>query len=400
MRILLLTLGMTLFSVVADIYIYRRVIRRRCRKGGKRAYIIGCLVIDVAIVGALLLFRYGPIDTPTLVVMWIVALFFAHVVPGLVYMIFSLPGIFVGRRFFHRLGAVLGLAVLATMVWGVTFGRSSIRVEQVEIVSDQLPEAFDGLRVVQFSDLHLGTLIGERRFVSRLVGRINELQPDIVIQSGDIVNMNADELNDRAMQQLMQIEARYGVFAAIGNHDLGFYMPDDSPITPAESLEQLIEKQCNMGWHLLVNQTEWLHEGADSIAITGLGFMARDPSPQHQLGDYTAAEMGVYGALNEQSYNITIAHTPNQWGEIRATGKADLTLSGHTHAMQMKLFGWSPAAWMYRWYSGLYPRGPYGPELYIHNEQWLYVNDGLGCVMYPMRINVRPEITLFILHRP
>ena len=386
MRILLLILTMTLLSGATDIYIYRRVIRRRFGIRGRGVYIAVCLLLDLLVAGGLLWLRYGPGDAPIMLMMWLLAIFFAHAGPSIIYVIFSLPG----GRLFHRFGAVLGLVMLGMMVGGMSFGRTSIRVEQVEILSEQLPEAFDGLRVVQFSDLHLGTLSGEEQFVERLVRKINGLRPDIVVQSGDIVNTHAGEMGEQIMEQLARIEAPEGVFAAIGNHDLGFYMSDDSPITPAESLEALIGKQEQMGWNVLVNRTEWLRRGTDSIAVTGLGFMARDPSPQHQLGNYTAADMGVYDAVPEQAYDLTIAHTPNQWEEIRATGRADLTLSGHTHAMQMKFFGWSAAKWMYRHWSGLYET----------DGQLLYVNDGLGCVMYPMRVNVRPELTLFILRRP
>lgn len=391
MKILILILSMALLSAVSDVYIYRRVVRRRLGRCGRRAWIWGCLVLDLLVVGVLLLLRYGSWEGPMGLAMWLLAIFFAHVVPNAIYMIFSLPGTLGGRRFFHRLGAGLGIAMLALMLWGMSFGRTWIRVEQVEITSDQLPETFDGLRVVQFSDLHAGTLQGRERFIGRLVERIDALQPDVVIQSGDIVNHDARELDAAAMAILSQIDATHGVFAALGNHDLGFYMHDGGALTPEQSIAQLIDKQRGMGWQLLIDRTAYIYKGIDSLAITALNYPAGDRMLNHLREAGAGTDLRTaYADVPAGIFDLTIAHTPNLWDEIRATGKADLTLSGHVHAMQTKLFGWSPAQWMYERWSGMYEA----------DNQRLYINDGLGCVMYPMRIGARPELTLFILRRP
>ena len=149
-----------------------------------------------------------------------------------------------------------------------------------------------------------------------------------------------------------------------------------------------------MGWHVLQDSTCYLHRGADSISLSGFAFDPQFKKERHdRVLPLSSAEKG-YRDVPAALYNITLVHIPQHWDEIREVGYGDLTLSGHTHAMQLKLRlgegrGWSPARLIYPRWGGRYDE----------QGSTLYINDGIGYVIYPMRIGARPEITLITLKR-
>lgn len=304
----------------------------------------------------------------------------------------TLRAIFTAVRL-PRLGIGIALLTAATLLYGAVWGRCNLRITHEEICARNLPAAFDGYRIAHFTDLHLGTLIHTEGEVGRLVERINALDPDLVCFTGDLVNIRHSELDARAMRLLQGIKAP--VVSILGNHDLGTYIRDTIAL-PAEISEQrLIEQQQQMGWMLLQDSTRYLHRGADSISLTGLSFHRAQREDRHKH-DLPMTEEGAkaYHTVPDSLYNITLVHIPQWWEQILALGYGDLTLAGHTHAMQLKLRlgkcrGWSPAAWLYERWSGRYDL----------NGSTLYINDGIGYVGYPMRIGARPEITLYTLKR-
>ncbi|MDR2886036.1 MAG: metallophosphoesterase, partial [Rikenellaceae bacterium] len=344
-------------------------------------YIVWSVAVDLAVVVAVAMFRRSSGADPAQMhaVLWTFAIFFIHLAPKLIYLVLSWLDYplrwITGRRarVFGITAAILAACVFCMMVWGVTGGRSKIRVTRIELTSPVLPEAFDGLRIVEFADLHLGNLVNKERFVNRMVDSINALRPDIVVQCGDIVNIHSGELDDATMRILSRIKARYGVYSVLGNHDLGFYIPDTTKISPQGSILDLFEKQRRLGWHLLHNQTEYIVNDNDSIAISGINFPSNDHTHNALYETYAGADLDYcYIGVPDSLYNVMLSHTPRLWDEILACGNPDLTLSGHVHAMQMKLgIGrcvWSPAEFMYPEWSGLYER----------DGKYLYVNDGMG----------------------
>lgn len=389
-----------LLALVTDIMVLRQISRRfPHRKLLKAGWLALFVVVDFAILASLLLVRSAyASDGTLLLLMWVIWAFMAFTAAKLSYLVISWPDYLIRRPrkrtkwVFSTVGFAAAVLVLYAAVGGATFGRSIIRTENVEIDSPRVPAGFDGYRIVQFSDLHLGNYADGNDIVERLVDRINALDPDLVVFTGDLVNSNAHELTDRYMEALSRINARDGVYAAWGNHDLGMYVFDGS-ITPAENAALFREKLDAMGWNLLENSSVYIHRGADSISVTGVGFPGsekhngRDISGEHSGYDPAAA----YGIVNPADFNILLAHTPNVWDEVLSHYPTDLTLSGHVHAMQFKvnLFGWhwSPAEFMYTYWSGHYE----------NDGRHLYVNDGIGYVMYPMRIGTRPEITVLTL---
>lgn len=293
-----------------------------------------------------------------------------------------------------RILALLAAAGTAcVLIRGAAAGRRTLAVHRVAIRSSRLPEAFDGLRVAQFSDLHIGTLVDPRREIAALVDSLNALQADLVIFTGDLVNIRYTELDTAAMRLLGGIRSRYGTFSVTGNHDTGRYIGDTLALPPATSLAELLRRQQAMGWRVLGNETLYLRRDGDSISLSGIAYDSELIRQRHDrmLPGYDIGP--TYRNVPQRIYNITAAHIPQLWDRILDAGYGDLTLAGHVHSMQCKvrLFGraFSPAQLLYRRWSGTYEQ----------QGKTLYVNDGIGCVGFPMRIGADPEITLFELRR-
>lgn len=337
----------------------------------------------------------------TISAMWVLYVFMLSLLPRFSFMAVSVWGfLFRGRALMVRkvifvVASVVAWALFVVMIWSGTYGRTLIRVENVEIASPQIPAAFDGYRIAQFSDLHLGNLPSSNSIVEGVVNTINGLNVDMVVNTGDLVNISSAELNDRWMDVLSKFRATDGVYSVLGNHDYGWYIYDTTYMNAATSTARLAEKQRGMGWRLLRNENVRVARGGDTIALAGVGFpqvlysgrsFDRITSSGSNLGK---AMSGVPDSM----FSVLLSHSPQLFDSMPSVAKADLTLSGHVHAMQakLKIGKWqvSPAQLLYPMFSGLYEdRGRY-----------LYINDGIGYVLYPMRIGTRPEITVFTLRR-
>ena len=290
-----------------------------------------------------------------------------------------------------RAGAVLALLTAAVLIWGATAGRTTVRVSRVEVCSAKLPAAFDGFRIVQLSDMHVGTLVSPERELQRLVDSVNAQHPDLILFTGDLVNIRSSELNDRIAAVLRGLHAP--VAAVTGNHDSGLYIKDKAHQSEAESLQAVIDWQRDIGWQVLEDTTVYLVRGADSIALSGIAY---DPAVRWKRHDHTLPPARldvVYRDVPAELFNVTAVHLPQLWEQILETPYGDLTVAGHVHSMQTKLrlFGrtFSPACLMYDRWSGRYEA----------DGRALYINDGTGYVLYPMRLGAWPEITLFTLRR-
>ena len=329
-------------------------------------------------------------DNPTWTVavsMWV---FFAYMILAVARLPLNISIIASRRRPLRIVGGVLSVAVAAAFIYGMAVTRTDYTVNRVEIVSDRLPVSFDGYSIVQISDLHIGSMVRPQHETERIVEICNSLNADMVAFCGDLVNIRWTEI-DTVADLLGRLQARDGVYAVTGNHDLGVYVRDTLALPVSENTRRVIEAERALGWHVLDNETAYIRRGGDSVSLTGLSFdrewAEKRHSPDLPTGGIGAAYVGVPHSL----FNITLAHIPQLWDDIVAEGYGDVTLSGHVHSMQMKLRvgrrGISPAAIRYRRWSGLYSEDG-------HN---LYINDGLGCVLFPMRVGARPEITLLVL---
>ncbi len=376
-----LILFFCLGAVVADMWHYRRRVRHAGR--GFRAAFIGWAALTdllpfMAGIGSLFLH-----DNDTLFMtfaQWSLYAWMLTVLPRMVFYVFSLLRL---RR--------IGFALL--FVWGATRGRTRIVVNRVAICSGRIPAAFDGFRIAQISDLHVGNLVCPERELGRIVDSIGALRPDLVLFTGDLVNIRASELDGRIRKILSRLQAPEGVWSVTGNHDIGSYIRDTTALPPATSLAQLLAAQRSMGWRILDDTTVYLRRGSDSLSLSGISFDPALRDLRHDPSLPPANLTAAYREVPDSLFNITAVHLPQLWEQVTAAGYGDLTLSGHVHSMQLKirLFGraYSPAQWLYDRWSGRYDEG----------GRTLYINDGTGYVGYPMRLGAYPEITLFTLKR-
>lgn len=214
---------------------------------------------------------------------------------------------------------------------------------------------------------------------------INELEPDLLVNTGDFINAGWREF-DRFDTILSKAKARYGQYAVMGNHDFGTYHP---AYTEAQRknhvllMNRFIEAS---GYKVLNDEFEMVSTDSSSIAIIGVTTAGSFPDIEH--GDLEKASERIYG----EDLKILLAHDPNQWDrEVAGKTGIDITFSGHTHGMQVGIFTkkikWSPAMYFYPRWSGIH-------EV---NGQYLVVNRGLGVLGMPFRIWMPPEITVITL---
>lgn len=283
---------------------------------------------------------------------------------------------------FTIIGSCVSLFTLFAVIYGSTFGITRFEVNHVEFASSNLPASFDGYKIVQISDLHMGYWKDNKDPIEKLVKLVNEQQADAVMITGDLVHREAGEL-DGFEPVLSRIKAKDGVYSILGNHDYGMYKHWGSRKKERENLNDLKKRQAAMGWKLLNNEHIFLEKGNEKIALIGVENEGKPPFPQY--GDLTKAMKGT----DDTAFKILLSHDPYHWRK-EALGKGiDLTLSGHTHGTQFAIGRISPASFVYSEWGGMYTEG----------SQALYVNVGIGSVMLPFRFGAWPEITVITLKR-
>lgn len=300
---------------------------------------------------------------------------------------------FFRRNWVRVMGVAVSAVAVVIFVYGMVVTRTDYEVRRVVIESEKVPESFDGYRIVQISDMHVGNMVCQQRELNEIISICNGLEADAIAFTGDLVDIRYSELSDDVLEHLARLKARDGIYSVTGNHDIGVYVKDSISLPPAVSVQKVIEAQRKIGWRVLEDETIHLRRGEDSISLTGISFSPVLQEFRHSAKIPDVAIGKAYDGKAEGSFNVTLVHIPQLWDVIVSKQLADLTLSGHVHAMQMKLpigkRGISPSRVKYRRWSGLYEQ----------SGRWLYINDGVGYVLYPMRIGARPEITLFELRR-
>ncbi len=388
-------ISLVVATLIIDFVVWQRLIRSRV-KSESRARMVLALMWSANLLPALMSALYLLANDNTTFLMnlsmWAIFAFAVIAIPksmvALVILLF--------RRVIARIfGFVAIAAYIALLIYSVAVTRCDIKISHIELHYPSLPESFDGFRVAQFSDLHIGTLVNPKREVSHLVQKINSTDADVVVFTGDLINVRPEELTPSLMHTLGSIRSRHGIYSITGNHDMGYYIKDSINHPHSEALAQLLKKERDMGWNLLDNESRIIVRGVDTISITGISFADTLRKLRHAREIPLLDIRRAYGDLSPKRFNITLAHIPQMWSEIVDCGYADLTLSGHVHSMQVKcsLFGVSisPARIVYPKWSGLYSDD--------ENIRHLYINDGIGYVGAPMRVGARPEITIITLRR-
>ncbi len=290
-------------------------------------------------------------------------------------------------EFITRIGLILSVIPFLASVYGILVGRFNFSIIRQKIKFSNLPQAFNNFRIVQFSDLHIGSLKGHEDKLIEAIELMNAQNPDVVFFTGDIVNNLAVEL-DGWENILSKIKAKYGVFSILGNHDYGEYFPWKNNEDKKNNLNDLIARHKQMGFNLLLNDAAIIEKSGEKIAILGVENWGKRPFPQYGKLEKALEKAG------DVPFKLLLSHDPTHFDE-KVAGKTDiaLTFSGHTHGMQFAVnFGgieWSPVSWKYPKWRGLYQ--------YKNNEQYLYVNIGLGYIGFPGRVGTDPEITVFEL---
>lgn len=394
MRLPLVPLILTLLVCVgSDAYIYHLLRRRFVRAFPARLQLWSAMALYIMFAATLCIPRRGGSDSQLLLVMWLLFGFFSVYIPKILFVVFdavaSLPLLWHKHRWrwMSVTGVVLSVAMFVAMWWGALVNRLSVQVREVEIVIDNLPEAYDGYRMLQFSDFHVGTYGNDTSYVSRIVDKINAIDADVILFTGDIVNRRTEELVP-FVPVLSRLHARDGVYSILGNHDYGDYSDWPSDDDKQENMVLMDSLQKAMGWRLLRNEYDMLYRGADSLALIGVENVG-DP-PFKIYGSLPAS----YPILSDSVCKVLLSHNPAHWtSEIEDNKDMNiaLTLSGHTHAMQIEVSGLSPAVWRYPKWGGKYTDA---------SGRHLYVNIGIGTVAVPMRVGATPELTVITLRSP
>jgi hypothetical protein len=284
-------------------------------------------------------------------------------------------------------GIAVSVALLLISVHGIFIGRSNFITRETTLYSPKLPPAFDGLRLVHFSDAHLGSFINEAE-VAKGLAVIEAADPDLLVFSGDMINVAAEETRPY-INGFLRLDAELGKFATLGNHDMEDYARWDRPDLQKDNPSLLMKAYNDMGFRLLRDEHEWIRRGTDSILIAGVDNWGLPPF--HKYGNLKKA-LGQHSRSDH--FTILISHDPSHWrAEVMPFTDVDLMLSGHTHGMQFGIrtdkWSWSPSQWKYPEWLGLYSK----------DGQHLYVNAGFGFLGFIGRIGIFPEITIITLKR-
>lgn len=392
-----------IISILIDLYIYfdiKRYANPKFKKSISVAYAVSSLLLWSMLIIVLLLPKrdasYG-IDSA----MWMLFTYLSIYIPKVLYLICSAIGrLFTSKNKQRNIGSYVGFVIACVVFitfWvGAIVTRRQIDVVNIEVTSPKIPKSFDGYRVLQFSDAHVGTWGNDTSFVSKLVDRINSEHADLILFTGDIVNRESSEIKP-FLKTLSRIKAKDGVMMVFGNHDYSGYVDwpsEEARIADFTKLDSMVR---SIGWINLKNGHRFVKAGNDSIAVIGVENWGEPPF--NKLGDLISAYPKTSeNNLNDNNYKILMTHNPNHWRcVVTDESNIDLTLSGHTHAMQFEVkaggWRWSPAVFRYPNWAGLYTS-----KAKDGTPMQLYVNIGCGEVGFPARIGAAvPELTVFTL---
>ncbi len=303
-----------------------------------------------------------------------------HILISLINLLFRKPLFFSFRKYVSFSMMILAFILQS---YGITIGSNKISVTKYRLTIQGLPCSFNGFKIVQLSDIHLGSIICRKNFLKKIVDSCNYYNPDIIVFTGDLVNQYYEEISD-SDTILKKLKSNIAKFAVLGNHDFGDYSIWKCPEQKEYNIRNIIRSLQKMGFILLRNNHTYIHIDNDSIAIVGVDNWGLKPFKQY--GDIEKASQNV------STFAIVLSHDPTYWEEkIVKILPNSLTLSGHTHAFQFGFSmgddSWSPVEYRYKHWWGVYK----------YRSSCLIVSRGLGMVGYLMRLGMWPEITFIEL---
>ena len=294
----------------------------------------------------------------------------------------------IGRiKFFSQLGSILGGTLLVIFLYGMIRNAYNYQLLKVKITLPNLPDAFNGLRIVQISDIHTGSFTTKHP-IHKAVEMVNAQNADYIFFTGDLVNEQSDEALPY-IDIFKKVKSKHGVFSILGNHDYGDYRNWNTPQDKIDNMTLLESIHEQLGWQLLRNKNVMIGEKGNQIAVIGID----NWSSSLRFPKYGKMAEACIGT-EEAKVKLLLSHDPSHWdSEVTTEYKnVDVTFSGHTHGMQFGIeipgfIKWSPVSLVYPHWAGLYNQ----------ENQYLYVNRGLGFLGYPGRVGILPEITLIEL---
>jgi predicted MPP superfamily phosphohydrolase len=293
------------------------------------------------------------------------------------------------RRAFIKKGVILSsLLPFVSVLHGITLGRFNYKVYRKKLSFKDLPVGFDGLKVLQISDLHLGSFKNKTE-VQKGIDLINAQKADLVLFTGDMVNYKSDEIRPW-VEMLSEITPPYGKFSIMGNHDYGDYVRWKDEKEKIENIALFEKLQKEMGFKLLRNENLTINKDGHAIYLAGSENWGKGV-----FSKYGDIEKTLHG-IPKNAFTILMSHDPSHF-DLQVKDHANfvhLTLSGHTHGMQFGIevpgfIKWSPVKYRYPKWAGLYEE----------KNKYLYVNRGFGYIGFPGRVGIWPEITVLELKK-
>ena len=273
------------------------------------------------------------------------------------------------------------LGVMGWFAFGFIEGWKRLELKHITFTSPDLPPYFDGYRLVQITDFHLGSFPPGNDFVQKVVDATNNEEPDMILFTGDLVNNQASEV-EPYLDTLGQLHASDGIYSIWGNHDYCEYGNNHSIGALKRNRRMLYGYQESLGWHQLMNEHHVVSHGMASIAVIGVENPGQPP-----FTNRSNLKKAMKG-LNPDMFKILLSHDPHHWRREVVGKNIQLTLAGHTHAGQLKIGKWTPARMAFKEWGGAYRIG----------EQMLYVSSGIGG-SFPFRLGAWPELTVITLKR-
>jgi len=294
-------------------------------------------------------------------------------------------------QFLSKLGLTVGSFMSVSLIYGIVRGAYNYQIKKIKLKIPKLPDVWKALKIVQFSDMHLGSFADEKP-VQKIVDLINEQDADIVLFTGDLVNYEASEIKPY-ISILKNIKTKTKVYSILGNHDYGTYKQWNSTQEMSSNFNQLIDIQRNeLGWDLLMDEHRILEKNGTTLAIIGVQYIGHSM----RFGKYGHLRNAYNGAENA-AVQLLLSHDPSHWDyEVSQQSifkNIHATFAGHTHGFQFGIeipgIKWSPSKYVY----------PHWAGLYASQQQQLYVNRGIGFLGYPGRLGISPEISVFHLEK-
>jgi len=289
----------------------------------------------------------------------------------------------------EKLALLSGIIPMGMLLYGMVRNKYRYKIYPTEVEIKDLPDALDGLKIIQISDIHSGSFT-QKEPIKNAIQIINKQQADLVFFTGDLVNSIAKEM-EPFVDVFDKIKSRYGIFSILGNHDYGDYVRWESREAKENNFEKLKSIHQRLGWDLILNETRMITIHGENVAVIGV----ENFSGKGNFSRYGNLEKAYIGA-SDANLKLLLSHDPSHWEyEVLEKFKdINITFSGHTHGMQFGLeipgiIKWSPIKYVYKQWAGLYEK----------NKQYLYVNRGFGFLGYPGRVGILPEITVMKLKK-